>query len=74
MSDGTIEVCTFHVADLLMGIEVHKVQEVLQTQYITRVPLADSTVAGLVNLRGQIVTAVDLRVCLNRPPLPHDQP
>lgn len=63
----TRQLCTFHLDDLTLGIDVGNVQEVLQTQYLTRVPLAHESVAGLVNLRGQIVTAVNLRACLNRP-------
>jgi purine-binding chemotaxis protein CheW len=64
---STSQLCTFQVDDLEIGIDVAAVQEVLKTQHVTQVPLADPTVAGLVNLRGQIVTAIDLRVCLQRP-------
>jgi purine-binding chemotaxis protein CheW len=53
--------CTFAVADLLLGIEVERVQEVLRDQELTPVPLADPSVLGLLNLRGQIVTAIDAR-------------
>ena len=52
---------TFAVDRLLFGVEVEKVQEVIRYQEMTRVPLAPSVVKGLINLRGQIVTAVDLR-------------
>jgi purine-binding chemotaxis protein CheW len=52
---------TFVVDRLLFGVEVEKVQEVIRYQEMTRVPLAPSVVKGLINLRGQIVTAVDLR-------------
>ena len=65
MSD-TCQLCTFHLDDLYLGIDVENVQEVLQAQQLTRVPLADPSVAGLINLRGQIVTAINLRACLNR--------
>jgi len=53
--------CTFSVADLELGIEVERIQEVLYHTAITPVPLAPPSVCGLINLRGQIVTAVDLR-------------
>ncbi|MEZ6063444.1 MAG: chemotaxis protein CheW [Planctomycetaceae bacterium] len=53
--------CTFHLADLYLGIEVSKVHEVLRYQRMTRVPLVPPVVRGLMNLRGQIVTALDLR-------------
>jgi purine-binding chemotaxis protein CheW len=52
--------CTFHVGDLFLGIEVERVQEVLRGCDITPVPTAPPSVRGLINLRGQIVTAVDL--------------
>ena len=53
--------CTFFVADMLFGIDVLRVQEVLKTQQVTRVPLAPAVFEGLMNLRGQIVPAVDMR-------------
>jgi purine-binding chemotaxis protein CheW len=51
---------TFSVGRLLFGVEVEQVQEVLRYQEMTRVPLAPPEVRGLINLRGQIVTAIDL--------------
>jgi len=53
--------CTFFIERLLFGVEVEKVQEVIRHQGMTRVPLATELVGGLINLRGQIVTAVNLR-------------
>ena len=53
--------CTFYVEGLCFGIGVREVQEVIRYQEMTRVPLAASVVRGLINLRGQIVTAIDLR-------------
>jgi len=53
--------CTFKAGDRWLGIEVARVQEILRARPATPVPLAPPVVAGLVNLRGQIVTAVDLR-------------
>lgn len=61
MTDADTQYCTFHVADLLFGVPVREVQEVLRHQVMTPVPLAAGPVRGLINLRGQIVTAVDLR-------------
>ena len=58
------KLCTFTLADLVFGVEVMNVQEVLRFQPMTRVPLASSTVRGLINLRGQIVTAIDVRARL----------
>lgn len=51
---------TFWLGSGLYGVEVERVREVLREQAITRVPLAPATVAGLINLRGQVVTTVDL--------------
>jgi purine-binding chemotaxis protein CheW len=53
--------CTFFVDGLFFGVEVHKVQEVIRYQGMTDVPLAPAEIGGLINLRGQIVTAIDLR-------------
>jgi purine-binding chemotaxis protein CheW len=64
--------CTFRVADLFFGVEVERVQEVLRMQRMTRVPLASKTVRGLINLRGEIVTAIDLRRRLELTPAPED--
>src|SRR5579863_4239727 len=60
---------TFFVADLFFGVDVICVQEVLRFQQMTRVPQAPEVIEGLINLRGQIVTAIDMRRRLRRPPL-----
>jgi len=52
---------TFWVDGHFFGVEVEKVQEVIRYQEMTRVPLAPQVVSGLINLRGRIVTALDLR-------------
>ena len=52
---------TFWVDGLYFGVEVNQVQEVIRHQAMTRVPLAPPVVSGLINLRGHIVTALDLR-------------
>jgi len=61
--------CTFRLGNLLFGVEVLCVQEVLLKQEMTRLPLVSDVVSGLINLRGQIVTAIDLRRRLGLPPL-----
>jgi purine-binding chemotaxis protein CheW len=58
------------VGDLLVGIDVDAVQEVTAGTRWTPVPLASPLVSGLLNLRGQIVTVIDLRRCLQI----HDRP
>src|ERR1700732_1712830 len=64
------EFVTVTAAGHLFGLPVLQVQEVLGPQRITRVPLAPPEVAGSLNLRGRIVTAIDLRTRLNLPRLP----
>ena len=51
---------TFRVGELLFGVDVSQVQEVLRSQPMTPIPLAPKAIKGLVNLRGQIITAIDL--------------
>ncbi len=58
---ATRQFATFFVEDLFFGIDVLQVQEVLRYQEMTCVPLAQEVIEGLINLRGQIVTAVDMR-------------
>jgi purine-binding chemotaxis protein CheW len=53
--------CTFYVDGHYFGLDVLHVQEIIRHQEMTRVPLAPPVVRGLINLRGQIVTAIDLR-------------
>src|SRR6478672_3748050 len=62
--------CTFFLDGLRFGVDVQKVQEVVPYQEMTRVPLAPPTVRGLLNLRGQIVTGIDLRRRLDLPERP----
>src|ERR1700760_3596719 len=59
---------TFVVEDLFFGIDVLRVQEVLRYQQMTRIPLAPAVAGGLINLRGQIVTAIDMRCRLGLRP------
>ncbi len=65
---STHEYVTFALGDQWIGIPVGSVQEVLVAQRIARVPLAPAAVAGFLNLRGQIVTSIDLRTTLGLPP------
>jgi purine-binding chemotaxis protein CheW len=69
MSDE-LSYCTFNLGGLFFGIEVLKVQEVIRFQRMTKVPLAPPVIRGLINLRGQVVTAVDLRRRLGMPDRP----
>jgi purine-binding chemotaxis protein CheW len=64
--------CTFYLGEQCFGLDVLKVQEIVTQQAMTRVPLAHPMIRGLINLRGQIVTAIDLRCRLELPPLSAD--
>jgi purine-binding chemotaxis protein CheW len=59
---------TLTVADQLCGVPVLAVRDILGEQVITRIPLAPPEIAGSLNLRGRIVTAIDLRRRLRLPP------
>jgi purine-binding chemotaxis protein CheW len=63
------QLCTFFLDDQMFGLDVLRVQEINRIQQLAPVPLAPPAVRGLINLRGQIVTAIDLRECLGFPPL-----
>src|SRR5579875_3258105 len=72
---GTRQFATFFVDGLFFGVDVLDVQEVLRYQEMTSVPLAPEVITGLINLRGQIVTALDLRRRLNlKPRADEDEP
>jgi purine-binding chemotaxis protein CheW len=63
----TRQLCTFFLGDHIFGVDAHLVQEVIRYQEMTRVPLTPASVSGLINLRGQIVTAIDMRKRLGYP-------
>jgi purine-binding chemotaxis protein CheW len=65
---------TFELDGRLYGVDVNAVQEVLRGQTRTRVPLAPTSLAGLINLRGQVLAAMDLREVLGLPPRGADAP
>lgn len=69
LDDYLNQYVSFLVDGQLLGVPVNAVQEVLNPQIIARTPKAKPEIAGLLNLRGQIVTAVDLRKRLGLPPL-----
>ncbi|MGC8550416.1 MAG: chemotaxis protein CheW [Acidobacteriaceae bacterium] len=67
MQQETRQYATFRLHDLFLGIEVDSVQEIIRQQKMTVVPLAPSVIEGLINLRGQIVIAIDARRSLGLP-------
>lgn len=55
------QICTFFLNGIYFGIDVKHIQEVIRPQAMTRVPLASADICGLINLRGQIITVIDLQ-------------
>ena len=66
MTGASRQLCTVLIGGRWYGLPVERVQEVLRHSGVTPVPLASALVAGLINLRGQIVEALDPRVVLGR--------
>jgi purine-binding chemotaxis protein CheW len=73
MITTTKQLCTFTLDDHLFGVDAQSVQEVIRYQEMTQVPLTSRAVCGLINLRGQIVTAIDVRKRLGMPDRPGDR-
>lgn len=71
--DDTLELTVFTVGDLLCAVENGKVREISGMRHVTRVHHAAPHVRGVVNLRGQIMTVVDLGVRLGIGPVPDDR-
>lgn len=73
VATGSQDYVTIKVDGQTLGIPVLAVHDVLNAQQITQIPLAPDWVAGVLNLRGKIVTAIDLRRRLGLPPLDDDK-
>jgi purine-binding chemotaxis protein CheW len=69
-SVGEREYVTIRVGGQLFGIPVLDVHDILRKQPITKVPLAQKEIAGIMNIRGCIVTVINVHTCLDLPP--HD--
>ena len=61
MNENVVEYVTAMVGGQLFGLPISRVQDVFKPEGLTRVPLAADEIAGLLNLRGRIVTVIDLR-------------
>ncbi len=73
-SEYVIEYVTVMIDDQLFGLPISRVQDVFMPDRLTRVPLAAREVAGVLNLRGRIVTAIDMRRRLGLPPRENNRP
>ena len=67
---GNYQFCTFYLDHLLFGVELQKIQEVVTYRELRPVPLAPAVVSGLMNLRGQVIVALELRHLLELAPRP----
>lgn len=65
---GDIEFVTVTIGDQLFGLAIDRVHDVFAADRVTRVPMARDEIAGILNLRGRIVTMIDMRRCLDLPP------
>jgi purine-binding chemotaxis protein CheW len=68
------EYVTVMIGDQLFGLPIARVQDVFVPERLTRVPLAPPEVAGILNLRGRVVTAIDMRSRLDLGTRPQGQP
>jgi len=68
VTDNVIEYVTVVIGEQLFGLPISRVQDVFMPDRLTRVPLSAPEIAGVLNLRGRIVTAVDMRRRLGLPP------
>jgi purine-binding chemotaxis protein CheW len=66
-NQGDREFVTVTIGDQLFGMPIDRVHDVFAADQLTRVPLARGEIAGILNLRGRIVTAIDMRRCLDLP-------
>lgn len=66
--ERVIEYVTVMIGGQLFGLPIGRVQDVFMPERLTRVPLAGAEIAGVLNLRGRIVTAIDMRCRLGLPP------
>lgn len=62
-----LQFATFYVGDLLLGIDIHQVQEINRQLTVTEVPHSKDYVRGVINLRGDVATVIDLRTILGLP-------
>lgn len=74
VSENVTEYVTVMIGDQLFGLPISRVQDVFMPDRLTRVPLSSPEIAGVLNLRGRIVTAVDMRRRLGLPPRADGKP
>jgi purine-binding chemotaxis protein CheW len=65
-----IQLATFYLGDVCLALDIDQIQEIMRDVRITRVPYAPPEVSGVINLRGEVSTVIDLRLVLGLPPAP----
>jgi purine-binding chemotaxis protein CheW len=74
INEQIIEYVTVMIGGQLFGLPISRVQDVFMPDRVTRVPLSAPEIAGVLNLRGRIVTAIDMRRRLGLPPRTDEKP
>ncbi len=69
VADGELQFASFRLGDLLLGIDIHQVQEINRNLELTPVPHSPPAVRGVINLRGEVVSVIDLRTVIGLPPM-----
>lgn len=62
-----LQFATFYVGDILLGVDIRQVQEINRQLFVTEVPHSKDYVRGVINLRGDVATVIDLRTILGLP-------
>ena len=70
--DERLQLVTFSIGDEEFGVDILKVQEIIRTMEITRVPRAPEFVEGVINLRGKVIPVIDMRKRFNLPAVQRD--
>lgn len=71
--DELLQLVTFSIDDEEFGVDILKVQEIIRTMEITKVPRAQNFVEGVINLRGKVIPIIDLRRRFGLTSRPHDK-
>lgn len=66
------EILLFYVSDVLYGLEINYITEIIGIQTITVVPKVPSYIKGVINIRGKVVPVVSIRNKINQPEIPYD--
>jgi purine-binding chemotaxis protein CheW len=71
--DSLLQLVTFNISEEEFGVDILKVQEIIRTMEITKVPRAPEFVEGVINLRGKVIPILDLRRRFGMQARPHDK-